>query len=442
LQLYDLLRRPPRLVLAAVLAAAGGRAGADDWPTWLGPAGDGSSRETGWLKDWPPAGPPRLFEKAIGEGYSAVAVAGGRLILFHRVRDEIRVECLDPLTGEERWRFGYPTDYTDRYGYNGGPRCAPIVHGIEGKQLVLALGPTGSLHALELETGKVVWVRELEKELGLERNFFGVGAAPVAGGKLLHVNLGGVDTGTGLAVALDASTGAVAWKSPTDGGAYAAPCLASVGGEPQLFIFHRGGLSAFDPPTGREKWKFPWRSRLHESVNAATPLVVGDVLLFSSTYGMGAVTLRVKKDTFEVLWKDDPALREKKLDIHWSTPNVAGGVIYGFAGRHEEGSALRAVELLTGKVLWSWESYLGRGSMLHSDGHFIALGERGDLALLELGPAGHREVRRVPRVLRYPAWTPPVLSNGILYLRDESRLIAMDLRVSRAAGAETGRKGE
>jgi outer membrane protein assembly factor BamB len=420
--------------LLALLAAGASPLAADDWPSWLGPAGDGSSRETGWLKDWPPGGPPRLFEKAVGEGYSAVAVAAGRLILFHRVRDEIRVESLDPLTGEGRWRFGYPTDYTDRYGYNGGPRCAPIVHGVAGKPLVFALGPTGSLHALDLATGKAVWARELEKELGLPSNFFGAGAAPLLDGKLLFVSLGGTETGTGAALALDAATGATAWRSPTDGGSYAAPRIAEIDGERQLFVFHRGGLSAFDPSSGRERWKFPWRSRLHESVNAATPLVAGDVLFFSSTYGMGAAALRVKKDSFDVLWQDDPRLREKKLDIHWSTPNLVSGLVYGFAGRHEEGSALRCVDLLTGRVHWSWESYLGRGSMLHSDGHFIALGERGDLALLRLSREGHEELRRVPRVLSYPAWTPPVLANGILYLRDESKLIAMDLRTRRKGG--------
>jgi outer membrane protein assembly factor BamB len=424
----------------------GGRLPGDDWPSWLGPAADGSSRETGWLKDWPPVGPPRLFEKTVGEGYSAVAVAEGRLILFHRVEDEIRVESLDPLTGEARWRFGYPTDYTDRYGYNGGPRCAPIVRRIEGKPLVFTLGPSGSLHALDLETGKVAWTREIEKGLGLPSNFFGVGAAPLLDGKRLFVNLGGTDAGTGKTLAVDALTGATAWMAPTDGGAYAAPCLAEIAGERQLFIFHRGGLSAFDPSSGREKWKFPWQSRIYESVNAATPLVIGDLLFFSSTYGMGGVALRVKKDSFDVVWKDDPTIREKKLDIHWSTPNVVSGLIYGFAGRHEEGSVLRCVELATGRVLWSWESYLGRGSMLHSDGHFIALGERGDLALLKLGPEGHQELRRVPRVLRYPAWTPPVLSNGVLYLRAESRLIAMDLRVKKgdvppAAGKGKEREG-
>src|SRR6185369_4423961 len=99
-----------------------------------------------------------------------------------------------------------------------------------------------------------------------------------------------------------------------------------------------------------------------------------------------------------------------------------------------------------------WESYLGRGSMLYADGHFIALGERGDLALLKLSPKGHEEIRRVPGVMSYPSWAPPALANGLLYLRDERKLVCLDLRAGggkqvpaapaappKAGGAQAGR---
>jgi outer membrane protein assembly factor BamB len=370
----------------------------------------------------------------IGSGYSAVSVASGHLILCHRVKDTLRIESLDPLTGKENWRFAYPTDYEDRYGYNGGPRCAPLIEKAPlteknaAAARVYALDPKGALYALELSSGKKLWMRDLEGELRLEANFFGVGAAPILEGKLLIVNLGGTDMGTGFTLALDKADGRLVWKTPTDGGAYAAVKAATIEGERQLFVFHRGGLSCLDPAGGKERWKFPWRSRVYESVNAATPLVVGDVLFFSATYGTGGVALRVKKDSYEVLWKDDLNSREKRIETHWSTAVCVEGYVYGFSGRHEPGSALHCVELKTGEVKWKWPSYLGRGSMIHADGHFIALGERGDLALLKLTPTGHEEVRRVPGVLEYPAWTPPTLANGLLYLRDEEKLVCFDLR--------------
>jgi outer membrane protein assembly factor BamB len=338
------------------------------------------------------------------------------------------VDGLDAVTGERRWRHAYTTDYEDRYGYNGGPRAMPLLEKLEGKERVYTLDPKGILLCLDLKDGKTVWQHDLQTEFHLEKNFFGVGAAPLIEGDRLIVNLGGTDPGSGLALAID--TGAVAWKAKTGGGAYAVPAAATIDGARHVFVFHRGGLSCLDPADGRERWIFPWRSRTYESVNASTPIVVGDQLLFTATYGTGGVALRVKKDAYDLLWKDDLQAREKILESHWCTPIHRDGYVYAFSGRHEPGSTLNCVELATGRVVWRWESYLGRGSLLYSDGHFILLGERGDLALFKLSPRpdGHEELRRVRGILHYPSWTPPTLSGGILYLRDERGLMALDLR--------------
>ena len=67
-------------------------------------------------------------------------------------------------------------------------------------------------------------------------------------------------------------------------------------------------------------------------------------------------------------------------------------------------------------------------AFIMADGHLIALGERGHLALIEVNPDSYGETARA-QVLRYPCWTPPVLSHGLLYVRNETRLICLDLRV-------------
>ena len=119
---------------------------------------------------------------------------------------------------------------------------------------------------------------------------------------------------------------------------------------------------------------------------------VGQALVFiSAAYKNGAAALRLSGDSYQVVWKDDAAAREKAMETHWSTAAYRDGHLYGFSGRHENEATLTCLELATGKVRWRWESYLGRGSFIQSDGLFITLGERGDLALLKLTPEGHEE---------------------------------------------------
>lgn len=425
------------LVLTAIVAVSSHAA---DWPQWLGPERDQISRETGWRKDWGEKGPPRLWEKPIGSGYSGIVVARGHLVVFHRVDDENRIESLDPETGERQWGFSYSTSYVDRYGYDGGPRACPIVAG----DTVLTLDPDGIIHAIRLENGEKIWSRNLRREYAIEQNHFGTGAAPLVEDGVVYLHIGGRDftRGTGQTFALSASDGKVLWKTPNNGGSYASPSLATIHDKKHLFVFHRGGLSSYDPADGTERWMYEWHSRSFESVNAATPLVAGDLVFFSATYGTGSVCLRVQEDgKYEEVWRDDLEKRDKALEIHWAPPIYLDGHVYGFSGRHAPGATLNCVELATGKVRWKWESFLHRGSMIYSDGHFIAMGELGDLVLLELSPEGHEVVAQVPRVLAYPAWTVPTLANGRLYLRDVEHLICFDVRpeAKEGAGSSTGK---
>src|SRR5271166_3894578 len=78
-----------------------GETGAD-WPQFLGPTRNALSTETGLAKSWPEKGPPVVWERDVGEGFSGPVVSGGTLVLFHRVGDEEVVEGLDAATGKPR----------------------------------------------------------------------------------------------------------------------------------------------------------------------------------------------------------------------------------------------------------------------------------------------------------------------------------------------------
>jgi outer membrane protein assembly factor BamB len=422
---------------------------AGDWPRFLGPLGTSVSPEKGIIAPWPAQGLRVLWHKELGSGYGAPAISAGRLFVFDRLLDpagerrdgkQARLFCLDSKTGKELWTFDYPTAYRDHYGYNNGPRCCPIVDG----EYVYLYGAEGMLHCLQADTGKRVWRVDTQADYGVVQNFFGVGSTPIIEGDLLIVQVGGSPpnsdprdftalkgNGTGI-IAFDKLTGKAVYQLSDELASYASPVLATINGRRWCFVFARAGLLAFNPKDGKIDFHFPWRAESLESVNASNPVVVGDTVLISETYGPGAALLKVRPGGYEVLWDDAKKFR-KSLQCHWMTPIYHDGYVYGSSGRHTQNAELRCVELATGKVMWS-ESRLSRCSLLMVDGHFICLGEDGSLRLLKVNPRKYEEVSEMEikdpsgaPLLRYPCWAAPVLAQGLLYIRGEGRLVCLEL---------------
>jgi outer membrane protein assembly factor BamB len=413
----------PRPPTAALLACAAAcclfvcQAQAADWPVFLGLRQNGTSAETGLLLDWPEKGPPVVWSKRLGRSYSPPVVAQGVLIAFHRIGDEEVIECLDARTGQPRWDFRYPTRYVDRYEYNGGPRSSPAIDG----DRVYAYGAEGMLTCLDLAGGKKVWQRALNKELGVPQNFFGVGVPPVIEKDLILINAGGPG-GAGV-VGISKMTGETVWKTSDQGASYSAPVVSTIRGERMAVFFTGDGLIVIRPDTGKVLHEFPFRSVYRESVNAASPVVVEDVIFLSASYYVGSVALQVPPEgALKCLWRD-----KKNMQSHWATGIYHGGFLYGIDGRHEQESQMRCLDWKTGAVRWASPRGLGRTPFIMAQGHFIAMSERGDLVLIEVNPDRFVEKRRV-RMLDFPCWAPPVLANGLLYIRNETLLLCLDLR--------------
>ena len=424
-----------------------------DWPRFLGPTHNGISSETKLLKRFPATGPTLLWEVETGRGYASPAVAGDRLVYFHRVDDEEVVECRSAETGALLWHFSYPTAYRDRYGFNDGPRCGPIIDG----EHVYTYGAEGKLHCLDLAAGKLLWQKHPTVEFGAPQEYFGVGTTPLVEGDRLIVNVGG--RGGPCVVGFEKRTGELVWKAGDQWGAsYASPIPATVNGQRRVFVFSggdsrppTGGLLAINPASGAIHGRFPFRSKKYESVNAASPVVVGDQVFLTTSYDTGGVMLNVLPEgDFEMAWKSD-ALR-----AHFATPIHRDGHLYSFDGMNKSDTAIVCVDAITGRQVWreqpEWEDTLTaggrqrtvslgtfRGSMIFADGHFLCLGEMGHLLWLDLSPAGYKELSRTRLFYAEESWTPLVLSRGLLYVTQNNkdvttgegpRLLCYDLRGS------------
>jgi outer membrane protein assembly factor BamB len=392
--------------LLALGFAVQGTAG--DWPQFLGPTRDAHSAETGLVRSFPKKGPAVVWEKEVGDGYSGPVVVGGRLVLFHRVGDEDVVECLEAATGKQKWKFTYETSYRDRLGKGDGPRSTPLIAG----KHIWTLAADGRLHCLDLETGKKLWLRALHEDYRVPQSYFGATTSPILEGDNIVLNVGG----RGGIVALNKETGKEVWKAAGDPASNASPVAATPGGKRTLVFFTRTGLVLLDAATGEVRHRKRWRATYDASVNAATPVVVGNEIFLSACYETGGTVLRVGKDELKTLWEND-----ESLSTHFSTAVHHNGFLYGFHGRQEEGTQFRCVDWKTGKVRWSKDGF-GCGSILVADGLLLVLSEGGELVLVEPTPSGYREKARA-EVLTGPVRAQPALSEGRLYARDGKKLV-------------------
>ena len=329
-----------RLVIASMLIvlAVGMETGAADWPQILGPDRNGIYSGPELSETWGPDGPPVAWRNEVGAGLSGPVIVDGRVVLFHRVRDREVVEAFDAETGTSLWQYGYPTTYRDDFGFDEGPRAVPVV----ADGVVYTFGAQGQLHAVDLESGEGLWSEDTMKSYRVRKGFFGAAGSPLVEDGRVIANIGGRDAGI---IAFDAKTGEVLWRATRDGASYSSPVGVTISDRRYAIFFTQNGLVGLDPEAGDVVFERRWRSRSASSINAASPVVIDDLIFLSAEYGPGAGVLRWDGRRLTELWSSNDVLSN-----HYSTSVYRDGYLYGYHGRQEFGPSLRAVEFETGKV--------------------------------------------------------------------------------------------
>jgi outer membrane protein assembly factor BamB len=404
-----------RLVLSAFVATViVAEVAAFDWPQFLGPDRNGTYAGPPLLETWGSSGPKVAWRKQVGQGFAGPAVIGARVLLFHRVGNEEVLESLDARTGNSTWRYAYPTTYRDDFGFDEGPRAVPVV----ADGIVYTFGAQGQLHAVDLAKGTRVWSEDTMKRFNVPKAFFGAGGSPLVEGGRVIANIGGDKAGV---VAFDAKTGKVVWTATEDDASYSSGVAATIGGRRLAVFLTRDNLLGLDPTNGAIQFQRRWRARIAASVNAATPLVVGDLIFVSAEYGPGAGVVRVEGSKLVDLWNSDDVLSN-----HYATSVYHQGYLYGYHGRQEFGPSFRAVDMKTGMVKWSQDQFRA-GSVLLAGDRLLILREGGEFIVAPASPQGFKPIARaqiLPGVLRpYPA-----IADGFLYVRNENTLVCLDLR--------------
>lgn len=390
-----------------------------NWPGLFGPFNNSKSSANGLNFDWSKAGPPVVWRRPIGTGYSSPIVWEDRLILLSRKENDEVLECRDLKTGEPIWQTKWPTAYRCKYEYSSGPYSTPTTDG----ERVYAVGAEGRFVCVDLKTGDRVWERNLVQEYNVPPGNFAVGASPLLDGDRLIFNLGGVSKNAGI-IALDKTTGRTLWAATTEAAGYATPRIATMHGKRLLFVFSADGLVCLNPTDGKVHWSLPFKATHPEYINATSPLIAGDRVLIS-VQKQGTLCLQVLPDlTYKILWKT-----RRGFQSQYSTLIHVGEFVYGF---HSSARTFCCVRLADGGVLWSWpppgEEGVGRGQAIAVENRFVLFGEYGNLASLEINSRKAILKSLSGELLKRPCYTSPALAGGLLVLRNEREVVCFDVR--------------
>jgi hypothetical protein len=404
---------------------------AGDWPQILGPNRNGVAVGEKLADHWPAEGPKTVWQREVGGGYAGLAVKDNVAILFHRRDDKETVEALEARTGKLVWKSEAPASYQATIIDDDGPRAVPVIAGSS----VYTYGAAGQLRCLEWATGKQVWSRDTYNDFNSKKEFhgeppqgyFGFASSPIVEDGLVIVNVGGDSLNSGI-VAFDAATGKTVWKATSERASYSSPVAVIVGGVRHLIVVTRLHVVSLDPATGKERFRFAF-GRTGPTVNAATPVVWGNHLFVTASYGIGAVLVRIKPDQgnqagpgFDIEWRDD-----ELLSSQYSTPLELDGSLIGLHGRQDGPPAeLRCIDPLARKVLWTRPDF-GYATLIRCGNKLLITLTDGTILLASAGKNGYDELAR-KQVCDTTVRALPALSNGYLFVRDTKVLKCLDLR--------------
>ncbi len=404
-----------RIVVAVFLTCACFWPALADWRQFGGPDVNFHVATTGLAESWPSSGPPVIWKRPLGKGYSGITIADGVLYTMYRSGSEEVVLAADASTGETIWEHKHPARFTSEMQMDNGsgPHVTPLVT----DQGIYAIGIHGKLLCLDRASGKVKWEINLPAKFGMTVSDRGYAPSPIAYRDMLFVRGGKGST----IIALRQSDGSVVWARGDFGYSDATPVLGNVDGFEQLVVFAADRIGALNPLNGDEQW---WQAHsTRYDLNISAPVWGDDNIVFcSSAYGTGSRGVQVRRvgDRVEAeeLWFNN------QVRIHFTNAIRVGDYVYGTSG--DFGPApLTAVNAKTGEIAWRDRTF-SKANLLYADGKFILLDEDGSLGLARISPTGIEVLART-NLSDTRHWTIPTLDGTVLYVRNEQEMTALEL---------------
>ncbi len=398
------------------------------FPQFLGPTRDCKTPGPKLIADWESNPPEQMWRQDIGAAWSGFVVSANRAITQEQRGENEIVSCYDLLTGKMLWMHSNPGRYDTKIA-GEGPRATPTIH----KKNVYALGATGILNCLELETGKPVWQRNIASDAGLENDDevdqtgaskkrnkakeWGYSSSPlILEGKVI-VSAGGESGKSLLAYNLD--SGEPVWSGGNSRAGYSSAHTATIHGEEQVLIFNQEELTAHAPKTGSVIWSFEWKVGVP---HVSMPVILNDnQILLSLGYGQGSKLVQVTKN--EGSYSANELWSSRFMKAKFTNLVSHEGHIYGL-----DDGIFACINQEDGRRKWK-DGRFGHGQILMRANHILVMAENGEVILIEASPEEQIELSRFA-ALDGKTWNPHTLVGEYLLVRNHREAACYKLPVT------------
>ena len=342
------------------------------WPQWRGPNRDGQFAGSPWPDKLDTNRLQRVWSVELGPSYSGPIVAADRVFTTETKDKKFEaVTAIDCHTGKQLWRAQWDGALSVPFFAKSNGDWIRSTPALYDDRLYVA-GMRDVLVCLDARDGKEIWRKDFVKELDAPLPDFGFVCSPLADGDAVYVQAGA------SFLKLNNRSGEIIWRTLKDqggmwGSVFSSPMFATLAGKRQLVVQTCEKLAGVEPDDGKVLWEQPVEA--FRGMNILTPMAQDDMLL-TSTYGGKTIGFKVAQTDGK--FSVTEAWRHKAQGF-MSTPVVIDGVAY----THLKSQRVMAIEVATGRELWTSESSFGKyWSLVAQRDRILALDQRGELLLL------------------------------------------------------------
>ncbi len=415
------------LTILGLLTALTARS-AGDWPQWRGPQRDGQVTGGTWPGKLDANHLQQVWRVDLGPSYSGPIVVGDHVFTTETKNKMFEVvTAFDRASGKQLWQVQWQGSLTVPFFAKSNGDWIRATPACDGERLFVA-GMRDVLMCLDVKTGTELWRVDFVQKLDAPVPDFGFVSSPLVDEEAVYVQAGA------SVVKLNKPTGEILWRALKDkggmwGSVFSSPVIATLDGQRQLVVQTREKLAGLSLDTGNVLWSQPVEA--FRGMNILTPVTHQDAV-FTSTYGGKTIGFKIaqanSKFTSTEMWTH-------KSQGYMSTPVVVDGVAY----EHLKSQRVMAIEIATGRELWTSDQSFGKYWSLVANGdRILALDQRGWLFLFRANREKF-DLLDQRKLTSEETWAHLAVAGDELFVRESNALTAYrwgDVRTDANAPAQ------